>query len=76
MKIIDFGSAAIYDRKKDKKLKGVNGTPSYIAPEVFDGKYDERCDVWSIGILMYTILSGSPPFEGDDEEEIEKNVKE
>lgn len=74
LKIIDFGTAEKYDKKRDK-LKGLKGTAYYVAPEVIEGNYDERCDVWSIGVIMYILLSGSPPFDGDQDADILRAVK-
>ena len=50
------------------------GTPYYIAPEVIKGAYDEKCDIWSIGVITYIIMSGIPPFNGNSDEEIYKQV--
>lgn len=62
IKIIDFGTSLVYDSSKslDEKL----GTPYYIAPEVLNKKYNEKCDIWSCGVIVYIILSGMPPFNG------------
>jgi serine/threonine protein kinase len=53
----------------------VVGTAYYIAPEVLTSDYDEKCDCWSIGVILFTMLAGFPPFRGENEIEIVKNVK-
>ena len=40
------------------------GTPYTVAPEVIRGSYDERCDVWALGVITFLLLSGDPPFGG------------
>jgi len=69
LKIIDFGTSTEFNRYKEV-LKTTHGTSYYIAPEVLKKSYDERCDVWSIGVMLYILLSGKPPFDGDDDQEI------
>jgi len=60
IKVIDFGLSRVFS--KDKKMCQRLGTPFYVAPEVLKKKYDEKCDVWSIGIILHILLCGSPPF--------------
>lgn len=63
-KLIDFGLSNKYDTKHLKRLKTFVGTPIYLPPEILEGEYDEKCDVWSLGILLYILLCGYPPFSG------------
>eukprot|EP01069_Polyplicarium_translucidae_P003475 Polyplicarium_translucidae@DN231_c0_g1_i2.p1 len=75
IKIIDFGLSTHFQPEGDKKMKDKIGTAYYIAPEVLHGTYDEKCDVWSIGVILYILLSGCPPFYGATEYEILKRVE-
>jgi calcium-dependent protein kinase len=65
IKIIDFN---ISTRKREKKIHGAFGTTDYMAPEVFRGIYDEKCDLWSCGVILYLMVSGSLPFQCDNNE--------
>jgi len=72
IKLIDFGSADYKD--PTKKFSEKIGTPYYIAPEILKQSYDEKCDVWSCGIVMHTLLCGEPPFMGANDAETLKKV--
>lgn len=78
IKLIDFGLSkrfgSINQTPNKVKLSTVVGTPYYVAPEVLSGNYDSSCDIWSLGIILYILLCGYPPFEGDNKREIFKNV--
>ena len=68
LKVIDFGTSHHYaPGKGNNKMTQLYGTPYYIAPEVLNHDYTEKCDIWSIGIILYILLSGKPPFAGTDE---------
>ena len=76
VKLIDFGCSKYFvNKKKHKKLSGIIGTTLYCSPEVVDDLYDEKSDEWSCGVLMYILLSGEAPFQGNSEEEIFKKIK-
>lgn len=79
IKLIDFGLSKRFGtpnqpQNSKVKMQTIVGTPYYVAPEVLKGIYDEACDVWSLGIILYIFLCGYPPFEGDNNKEIFKNV--
>lgn len=74
LKLIDFGLSKYFE-PDDKPLSDAVGTPYYVAPEVLNGEYDARCDVWSIGVITFMLLSGSPPFYGKNDGETLRAVK-
>lgn len=73
VKIIDFGTALFLS--PHGTISETLGTPYYIAPEVITGDYNSKCDIWSIGVIMFILLCGAPPFNGNDDEEILESVK-
>ena len=72
IKIIDFGLGI---QNGDKKLQDKIGTPEYIAPQVLVGKYDEKCDIWGFGVILYTMLGGTMPFLADTQAQIFNQVR-
>ena len=65
-KLLDFGIAKDNRSQGLTKVGGVIGTPKYLAPEQFDGKSaTTQTDIWSLGILLYKMLTGKTPFEGE-----------
>jgi len=74
LKITDFGLSRFY--KGEVRPENDISSAYYVAPEAIQGSYDEKCDVWSCGVILYTMLSGSPPFTGDSEAEIHANINE
>ena len=62
LKMIDFGLSKHFFQGEVQNE--AVGTPYTVAPEVITGAYDERCDVWAIGVIAFLLLSGDPPFGG------------
>jgi len=75
IKLIDFGCSKYLTKKRHNSLSGIVGTSMYCSPEVVKNLYDEKSDEWSCGILMYILLTGNVPFEGETEIEIFDNIK-
>ena len=53
-----------------KRLKSKVGTLYYISPEIIKGNYDEKCDIWACGVILYILLAGYPPFTGNTDKEV------
>ena len=73
LKIIDFGLSQ--DLNIKKILSSKVGTAYYVSPEILQGKYSEKCDVWSAGVILYVLLSGEPPFNGPSDSVIYSKIK-
>lgn len=76
LKLGDFGLATKLEFDGERK-RTICGTPNYIAPEVLEGKkgHSFEVDIWSFGVIMYTLLIGKPPFETSDVKTTYKRIK-
>lgn len=72
VKMIDFGLSK--DFSGSEIMSTMSGSPYYIAPEVFLQNYNMKIDIWSLGVVLYIMLSGKVPFPGNSELEIIGNV--
>ncbi|CAK81360.1 unnamed protein product (macronuclear) [Paramecium tetraurelia] len=70
LKIIDFGSSCKIENNQFLTKKC--GVPYFIAPEILKRNYNEKCDVWSCGVILYIMLCGYPPFGGEYKEILQK----
>lgn len=76
LKVGDFGLATKLEFEGERK-RTVCGTPNYIAPEILDGKtgHSYEVDIWSLGVILYTLIIGKPPFETQDVKTTYKRIK-
>ena len=77
LKLGDFGLATKLEFEGERK-RSLCGTPNYIAPEILDGKsgHSFEVDIWSIGVCIYILLIGKPPFETNNRKETYKRIRE
>mmetsp|Transcript_88925 Transcript_88925/g.167579 ORF Transcript_88925/g.167579 Transcript_88925/m.167579 type:complete len:405 (-) Transcript_88925:530-1744(-) len=73
LKLIDFGLAVRV--QKEQPLTEKVGTPEFAAPEVARGSYNEKCDIWSIGVVAYIVCVGFQPFDGKTAVEVMKKAR-
>ena len=74
LKISDFGIAR--ELEDNEMATTVAGTPGYLAPEILmNYGYDHKCDYWSLGVVLYLLLSGTLPFQSEDMLELFNLIK-
>ncbi|OAF70487.1 Serine/threonine-protein kinase 33 [Intoshia linei] len=76
VKITDFGLSIVKNGiGVENMLSDFCGTPYYMPPEILNGKaYSEKCDIWSLGIILYTLLVGTHPFRGSETEKLYQDI--
>jgi len=74
LRLIDFGFAHVWDRST--LMKAPCGSISYVSPDVLSGTgYTDKCDLWSIGVIVWMLLCGYPPFHGKQEKAVLAKIK-
>mmetsp|Transcript_113380 Transcript_113380/g.360446 ORF Transcript_113380/g.360446 Transcript_113380/m.360446 type:complete len:670 (+) Transcript_113380:68-2077(+) len=73
LKIIDFGLS--HRCAPGQVLTTRLGTPTYVAPEVLAGAYGQPADMWSCGVVLFVLLCGRPPFDGDTDQKVFKAIR-
>ena len=69
--MVDFGLA----KQTQATMDVVAGTPYFMAPEVIDGNYQEKCDIWSLGVVLYMLVTGQLPFNGNSKPEVYGKIR-
>jgi len=80
VKLIDFGLSRSFFKIESQggnmfRMETRAGTALYMAPEVLNKDYSNACDTWSLGVILYIMLSGLLPFEGTSDADIEESIK-
>jgi len=78
VKIADFGLARFF--ADDSELRTICGSPLYVAPEILDigtssETYTPAVDMWSVGVILFILLSGNSPFENEDEQVLFRRIR-
>lgn len=76
IKLIDFGFATNIPEGKNNLLSDWVGTPAYAAPElILHDDYDEKVDMWAIGVIMFNMLTGLEPFQGKTKSDLYEEIR-
>ena len=75
IKLLDFGIMDIFKLVNFEEMLCITSTLSYISPEFFSNKDGKEKDEWACGALMYILLTGNNPFDGDTKEEVINEIK-
>jgi len=74
VKIADFGFSKSFAEEGEKLMTSC-GSPGYVAPEILTAEsYDKSVDMWSVGVIIYILLSGYPPFYADSAPALFKKI--
>jgi len=67
IKVIDYGLSKHFKESGPHMMNTKLGTPYYVCPEILEGIYSKICDMWSVGVIVYVMLCGYPPFNAHNE---------
>ncbi len=71
VRLVDFGLA----KDTTHHMKSYAGTPYFMAPEVLNGRYSHKCDIWSLACVLYMLMAGQLPFQGNSRAEVFAKIK-
>ncbi|CEM31033.1 unnamed protein product [Vitrella brassicaformis CCMP3155] len=75
LKLIDFGFSKIWNPRNSKKMHATCGSLAYVSPDTLSGSYTNACDMWSLGVIVYMLLVGYPPFYGTEAQILDRIAK-